>query len=64
MDKYCTMHSLKQGQKFTFNNRMYMKLPDEVECYNRPANAVDIITGTVIYINTNRLVNLTTMTVE
>lgn len=46
-----TINDIKQGDKFIYNNNVYMKLPAFVECYGNKTNAVDIITGTMMFID-------------
>ena len=46
------VESLKQGAKFIDGRgKVYIKLPPFTECYGCECNAVDIITGTMIYFN-------------
>ena len=44
------IYEIKQGTKFLYINKIYMKLPDYCECYGYPCNAVDVITGTMVEI--------------
>lgn len=47
-----TVESLRQGTKFTDeSSKVYIKIPEFTECYGHECNAVDIITGTMIYFN-------------
>lgn len=62
-EKYDIIKSLKQGQKFIYNNQYYMKLPEYVECYGEKANAINMSTATLIYLNENTLIDLDTMTI-
>ena len=52
-----TIKDLKQGDKFTYKGKFYLKLPDFCECYGHPSNAVNIRTGTMMWINPNTIVN-------
>ena len=42
---------LKQGTKFTYNGKYYMKLPDYVECYGMLCDAINLVTGTMMFIS-------------
>lgn len=42
---------LKQGTKFIYNGKYYMKLPDFVECYDMRCDAINLMTGTMAFIN-------------
>lgn len=63
-EKYDTVQSLKQGQKFTHKGEYLMKLPQYVECYGNTANAINLKTGTMLYINENTIIDLETMITE
>lgn len=42
---------LKQGTKFIYDGKYYMKLPDFVECYDMRCDAINLITGTMAFIS-------------
>lgn len=42
---------LKQGTKFIYDGKYYMKLPDFVECYGMRCDAINLITGTMAFIS-------------
>lgn len=42
---------LKQGTKFIYDGKYYMKLPDYVECYDMRCDAINLITGTMAFIS-------------
>ena len=42
---------LKQGTKFIYDGKYYMKLPDFVECYDMQCDAINLITGTMAFIS-------------
>lgn len=44
------IYEIRQGTKFLYMNKIYMKLPNYCECYGHPCNAVDIVTGTMVEI--------------
>ena len=51
------LKDLKEGTKFTYNDKKLMKLPDNVTLYKElRCNAIDVKTGTLYYINSNRIV--------
>lgn len=53
-----SIDTISQGTKFIYNDNIYMKLPNHVECYGNKSNAIDILTGTMVYINDNTVVNV------
>lgn len=63
-ERYDIIESIEQGQKFTYKDEPYMKLPEHVECYGESANAVNLNTGTMIYIKNDKFIDLETMIVE
>ncbi|MBQ8218494.1 MAG: hypothetical protein IJZ79_01980 [Bacilli bacterium] len=63
-ERYDIIESIEQGQKFIYKDEQYMKLPEHVECYGEPANAVNLNTGTMIYIKNDKFIDLETMIVE
>lgn len=63
-ERYITIDELKQGTKFTYKNEHVMKLPPFCECYGEKSNAVDIDTGTMLWLNPNAWVDQETMKVE
>ena len=63
-EKFITIGELKQGTHFTYKGEEILKLPEHCECYGETANAVNIKTGTMLYIDPNKWVDQTTMKVE
>lgn len=63
-ERYITVGELEQGKKFTYKDEPIMKLPEFVECYGEKANAVNIKTGTMLYIEPDTWVDQITMKVE
>lgn len=63
-ERYDTIKSLKQGQKFIHKGEYLMKLPQYVTCYGNTANAINLKTGTLLYIDDNIIIDLETMITE
>lgn len=57
MKNCAVFSSLKQGCKFIYKDDPYMKLPEHVECYGEPANAVNLKTGTMTYFSEDKEIN-------
>lgn len=52
---------LDQGTQFTYIDELVLKLPNHVECYGEPANVISIKTGTMMWIDPELYVDLSTM---
>ena len=63
-ERYITIGELEQGTKFTYKEDSVMKLPPFCECYGEHANAVNIKTGTMLWLDPDKWVDQVTMTVE
>lgn len=63
-ERYITIGELEQGQKFTYKDESVMKLPPFVECYGEQANAVNLKTGTMLWLDPDKWVDQVTMKVE
>lgn len=63
-ERYDIVKSLSQGTKFYYKGEPYLRLPDYVECYGEPANAVNMKTGTMTYFDDNKWIDLVTMIIE
>ena len=46
-----TIENINQGTKFLANKTIYMKLPTNVECWGRVCNAINVLTGSMTYID-------------
>ena len=62
--EYTTVKELEQGTKFTYDGQSVMKLPRHTECYGNKCNAVNLHSGTMLWITPQTKVNLDTMTCE
>lgn len=63
-ERYITIDELDQGTKFISKDDTVMKLPECCECYGEKVNAVNIRTGTMLWLNPSKFVDRETMKVE
>ncbi len=63
-ERYITIDELEQGTKFTYKDKQVMKLPPFVECYGEHSNAVNLKTGTILWLEPDKWVDQETMKVE
>lgn len=63
-ERYITIGELEQGVKFTYEDKYVMRLPNYCECYGEKSNAVDLDTGTMLWLDPKKWVDQETMKVE
>ena len=63
-ERFCNVNDLNQGEKFTYKNNKYMRLPKEVTCYGEKSNAINLDTGTMMQFGSNFLLDLETKILE
>lgn len=52
------VNDIPQGQKFVYNGKLYLKVPDFCECYGHSFNALNVKTGTAMYIPNQKVIQL------
>lgn len=50
-ERFDVLENLKQGETFYYNDDTYMKLSPNVTCFGYNVNAINIKTGTMIWLN-------------
>ena len=63
-ERFFTVDDLAQGEKFMYKQCKYMVLPKEVTCYGEKSNAINLVTGTMMYFGQKYLLDANTRILE